>query len=65
MLLAMVASGIIMGAYSLSSAVEDQFAEIASCFDGSANANGGQGDGTGGDGGSGRGAGNGGGFTIC
>ena len=69
MLLAMAASGIVMGAEFLSSAVSDQFADTASCFDGSADANGGQGGGTGdggGDGGgSGQGAGNGGGFAIC
>ena len=65
MLLAMVASGIIVGAEFLSFAVSDQFADTASCFDGSADANGGQGGGTGGDGGSGQGAGKGDGFAIC
>jgi len=65
LLLAIAASGIIMGAEFLSSAVADQFADTASCFDSSADANGGQGGGTGGDGGSGRGAGNGDGFAIC
>ena len=65
MLLAMIASGIIVGAEFLSVAVADQFSDTASCFDGSADANGGQGDGTGGSGGSGQGAGNGGGFAIC
>ena len=65
MLLAMIASGIIMGAEFLSSAVSDQFAETAGCFDGSADANGGRGGGTGGDGGSGQGAGSGDGFAIC
>ncbi len=54
-----------MGAEFLSSAVSDQFAETAGCFDGSADANGGQGGGTGGDGGSGQGAGSGDGFAIC
>ncbi len=69
MLLAMAASGIIMGAESLGFAVADQFADTASCFDGSTDANGGQGGGTGDGGGSGsgsgRGAGHGGGFAIC
>jgi hypothetical protein len=69
MLLAMAASGIIMGVEFLSSSVADQFADTASCFDGSADANGGQGGGTGDGGGSGsgsgRGAGTGDGFAIC
>ncbi len=69
MLLAMAASGIIMGADNLSSSVADQFADTVSCFDGTADANGGQGGGTGagsgGSGGSGQGAGKGGGFAIC
>jgi len=64
MLLAMIASGIIVGAEFLGSAVAEQFSDTASCFDGSVNANGGEGGGTGG-GGSGQGAGNGGGFAIC
>ncbi len=69
MLLAMAASGIIMSAESLSSSVAGQFADITSCFDGSADANGGRGGGTGSGGGngsgSGQGAGQGGGYTIC
>ncbi len=66
LLLAIIGSGIIMGAEFLGYAVADQFAETASCFDGSADANGGQGGGTGaGGGGSGQGAGNGDGFAIC
>ena len=69
MLLAMAASGIIMSVEFLSSAVADQFADTASCFDGSADANGGQGGGSGDGGssgsGSGQGAGQGGGFAIC
>ena len=68
-LLAFAAGGIIMAAESLSSSVADQFADTASCFDGSADANGGQGGGTGAGGGSGsgsgQGAGSGGGFAIC
>ncbi len=65
MLLAFVASGIIMGATDLSNAVSGQMTDTASCFDGFADANGGQGGGTGGGGGSGQGAGNGDGFAIC
>ena len=69
LLLAFVASGIIMGAESLSAAIAGQFADTASCFDGSANANGGEGggvgDGGGDGGGSGSGAGNWDGFAIC
>jgi Flp pilus assembly pilin Flp len=69
MLLAMAASGIFMAVEYLSSSVADQFADTASCFDGSAKANGGQGGGNGDGGGSGsgsgQGAGTGAGFTIC
>jgi len=69
MLLAMAASGIIMSAEFLGSSVADQFADTASCFDGSADANGGRGGGSGDGGGSGsgsgQGAGQGGGFGIC
>ena len=69
LLLAMAAGGIILGADILSSAVSGQFADTASCFDGSADANGGKGSGTGdgggSGGGSGDGAGNGDGFAIC
>jgi len=69
MLLAMAASGIIMSAEFLGSSVADQFADTASCFDGSADANGGRGGGSGDGGGSGsgsgQGAGQGGGFAIC
>ena len=65
MLLAFTASGIIIGATDLSSAVSEQMTDTASCFDGSVDANGGQGDGTGGVDGSGQGAGNGDGFAIC
>ena len=67
LLLAIVGSGIIVGAEFLSSADADQFSDTASCFDGSADANGGQGGGigAGNGGGSGQGAGNGSGFAIC
>ncbi len=69
MLLAMAASGIIMSAEFLGSSVADQFADTASCFDGSVDANGGRGGGSGDGGGSGsgsgQGAGQGGGFGIC
>ncbi len=67
LLLAMVAGGLMTGAENLGSAIVDQFADTASCFDGSADANGGQGGGTGaGNGsGSGQGAENGDGFAIC
>ena len=62
-------SGIILGAEFLSSAVTDQFADTAICFDGSADANGGQGGGIGAGGGSGSGSGQGSesgdGFAIC
>ncbi len=59
LLLVMAAGGIIIGAEILSSAIADQVADTASCFDGSADANGGQGGGTGDGGGSGGGSGNG------
>ena len=69
LLLAIAAGGLMTGAEVLSSAVEGQFSDIASCFDGSVDANGGQGGGTGDGGGSGSGSGNGGGrgggFAIC
>ncbi len=67
--LAIVGSGIIVGAEFLGSAVADRFSDTASCFDGSADASGGRGDGTGdgggSGGGSGQGAGKGDGFAIC
>ena len=69
LLLMTAASGIIMGAEFLSSAVADRMSDTASCFDVSPDANGGQGGGTGGgsggSGGSGQGAGKGGGFATC
>lgn len=69
LLLAIAAGGLMTGAEVLSSAVEGQFSDVASCFDGSADANGGQGDGSGSGGGSGsssgQGAGKGDGFAIC
>ena len=69
LLLAFVATSIIMGAEQLSTAVSDEILAAASCFDGQVDANGGQGGGTGAGGGSGGGSGNGGdqgdGFAIC
>ncbi len=55
LLLAFIASGIILGAETLSNAVENELTETAALFDEDACDNSGGGDGTGGDGGTGQG----------
>ncbi len=58
LLLAFIASGIILGAETLSNAVENEMTETAALFDEDTCGNDGGGDGTGGDGGTGQGGGN-------
>ncbi len=55
LLLAFIASGIILGAETLSSAVENEMTETAALFDEDTCGNDGGGDGSGGDGGTGNG----------
>ncbi len=57
LLLAFLASGIILGAETLSNAVENEMTETAALFDEDTCGNDGGGDGTGGDGGTGQGGG--------